>query len=194
MPHRRPAAAMLGATVATVAVAALPHTSGFGAGPSLTFAPAARLPLQFPAALLPRRCGLAASRSAALRCSLNAEREAVAVGTAGVMKNLSPSQARVELERLADSDRWEKDEVVRVLSSIQGAGGKPALFNSSAILFRKTAKGEVQMLTRGVIKPGTIDLNGDDDMEVLNQAFYATLFSSMVRTLSASILLTLPTH
>ena len=34
--------------------------------------------------------------------------------------------------------------------------------------------------TSGVIKEDTIDISGDDDIEVLNVSFYATLISSMI--------------
>ena len=148
---------------------------------------AARNPAAVSAARRLSHTQLLSRRPAGPRCALATEGQAVADGVAEAKVKLSPSQARFELERLAGSERWEKDAVVSVLSRIEREGGAQALFNSSAILFRKTTKGEVQMLTRGVIKPGTIDLNGDDDMEVLNQAFYATLLSSMVCAQNAGV-------
>ena len=45
--------------------------------------------------------------------------------------------------------------------------------------------GEVKMLTRGVIKEGTIDVTGEDDMQSLNFSFYSTLISSMILSLLA---------
>ena len=81
----------------------------------------------------------------------------------------TPAQARVELEALQRADLWQKAEVVKVLNGMQGVDGKATLFNSSTIMFRRITQNEIQMLTRGVIKPDTLDLNGDDDMEVLNQ-------------------------
>jgi len=120
-------------------------------------------------------------------------RRAVEVDTVGaameVSRAISPRQARQELEQLAENCRWEKAAVVGVLERIQGQGDAKPLFNSSAILFRRTTANEIQMLTRGTIKPGTIDLNGDDDMEVLNQAFYATLFTSMFLSTVAAVLI-----
>lgn len=104
-------------------------------------------------------------------------------------ESISPRQARELLEQLKRDDKWEKEAVLKVLNSMHGEGGAKPLFNSSAILFRRTSANEIQMLTRGVIKPNTIDLNGDDDMEVLNVAFYATLFSSMLLSTIASVLI-----
>ena len=75
----------------------------------------------------------------------------------------------MELEALQRADLWQKAEVVKVLNGMQGVDGKATLFNSSTIMFRRITQNEIQMLTRGVIKPATLDLNGDDDMEVLNQ-------------------------
>ena len=108
-------------------------------------------------------------------------------------KAISPGQAREKLEELQRKDAWEKDAVISVLNSMQGENGRGALFNSSSILFRRITQGEIRMLTRGVIKSDSIDLNGEDDMEVLNQAFYATLFSSMfLSTVAASVIPDLP--
>lgn len=152
-----------------------------------------------PAGLVARaRPGARCARAlGTLRPALVARRAVEVAGVDGATTEgrgaISPQQARRELEELARDGRWEKEEVVGVLQKMQARGEVKPLFNSSAILFRRTTANEIQMLTRGTIKPGTIDLNGDDDMEVLNQAFYATLFSSMfLSTVAATLIPDVP--
>jgi len=53
-------------------------------------------------------------------------------------KTLLPAQARQMLEQLVKDDKWEKNAVVEVLNAMQGEKGTGAMFNSSAILFRRT--------------------------------------------------------
>jgi len=144
-----------------------------------------------PAGLVARaRPGARCARAlGTLRPALVARRAVEVAGVDGATTEgrgaISPQQARRELEELARDGRWEKEEVVGVLQKMQARGEVKPLFNSSAILFRRTTANEIQMLTRGTIKPGTIDLNGDDDMEVLNQVGYLSLDAFLCATLYA---------
>jgi len=163
-----------------------PAVSGFALAPQLHAAPAANRHSRGVCVTHPT--WPSARPSTSLRCAVETSTSRTKEEECD-RKKLLPAQARQMLEQLAKEDKWEKNAVVEVLNAMQGEKGTGAMFNSSAILFRRTTRGEIQMLTRGVIKPNTIDLNGDDDMEVLNQAFYATLFSSMALSTVAAVVI-----
>jgi len=108
-------------------------------------------------------------------------------------KSLSPSQVKEELQFLAqNSERWNKEEVTAVLNRMKDSG-KKVKWDSVPVLYRRSTLSELRMLTRGTIKEDTIDLNGEDDMEVLNISFYATLISSMfLSTVAACVVPDVP--
>eukprot|EP00288_Rhodomonas_lens_P020469 CAMPEP_0177690788 /NCGR_PEP_ID=MMETSP0484_2-20121128/954_1 /TAXON_ID=354590 /ORGANISM="Rhodomonas lens, Strain RHODO" /LENGTH=399 /DNA_ID=CAMNT_0019201357 /DNA_START=17 /DNA_END=1216 /DNA_ORIENTATION=+ len=103
---------------------------------------------------------------------------------------ISPAEAKERLQKLQDADqdgdKWNKEEVTTVLDSMKD-GENGIVWNSVPMLYRRCTLNELRMLTRGTIKEGTLDLNGDDDMEVLNISFYATLISSMFLSTVAAV-------
>jgi len=102
---------------------------------------------------------------------------------------MSPREAMAQLAALQTADEWERDSVKEILDGMAGADGRKPLWGSVPVLFRKVSVQEVRMLTRGVIKDGALDLEGDDDMEMLNVSFFSTLFSAMFfSTVAATVI------
>lgn len=89
------------------------------------------------------------------------------------------------LKSLKDNDRYDFDSVVKEFDALRSAN-QIKLWSSVVPSFRRTSLGEVKMLTRGVIKEGTLDINGEDDMQTINFSFYGTLVSSMALSLLAA--------
>lgn len=204
--HKSAAFALLCAATAAPFASCFSATRCVGiAARRCTAEPCLRRPKCYSALSLPALSRNTKPRQSALsfRCSVDVEpakaNDLIALKVSddapGQSGTISPRQAREQLEMLAAEGRWEKAAVLQVLNSMHGNEGHSTrpLFNSSTILFRRTTANEIQMLTRGTIKPGTLDLNGDDDMEVLNQAFYATLFSAMfLSTVAATVIPDVP--
>jgi len=127
-------------------------------------------------------------------CSLVSDETATVDVTSTATNSISPQEAKVQLQALHDGDKWNKEEVTAVLDRMKAnCETSRVLWNSVPILYRRSSLNELRMLTRGLIKEGTIDLNGEDDMEVLNISFYTTLISSMLlSTVAACVIPDMP--
>ncbi len=88
------------------------------------------------------------------------------------------------LQFLKDNDRYDYESISNEFAKMKAAN-QITLWDSVPSSFRRVSLGEVRMLTRGVIKEGTIDVTGEDDMQSLNFSFYSTLISSMILSLLA---------
>jgi hypothetical protein len=88
------------------------------------------------------------------------------------------------LKLLKDNENYDYESISSEFSKLKEAN-QIKLWDSVSPTFRRVSLGEVKMLTRGVIKEGTIDVTGEDDMQTLNFSFYSTLISSMTLSLLA---------
>ena len=88
------------------------------------------------------------------------------------------------LNMLRENDDYCFDTVCHELDEMKTMN-QLRLWRSVQPSFRRTTLGEVKMLTRGIIKEGTLDINGDDDMQTISVSFYSTLLSSMALSLLA---------
>jgi hypothetical protein len=103
----------------------------------------------------------------------------------GDSEPLTADKIEKRLKSLKDNDRYDFDSVVKEFDALRSAN-QIKLWSSVVPSFRRTSLGEVKMLTRGVIKEGTLDINGEDDMQTINFSFYGTLVSSMALSLLAA--------
>jgi hypothetical protein len=113
---------------------------------------------------------------------------------AGASVDLAPNEQTAEiltaekierrLQFLKDNDKYDYESISDEFAKMKAAK-QIMLWDSVPSSFRRVSLGEVRMLTRGVIKEGTIDVTGEDDMQTLNFSFYSTLISSMVLSLLA---------
>ena len=105
--------------------------------------------------------------------------------SAGAKETLSASTIENRLKALKDNDNYNFDSVCKEFAAMKSAN-QIKLWSSVVPSFRRASLGEVRMLTRGVIKENTFDLNGEDDMQTINFSFYGTLVSSMALSLLAA--------
>ena len=112
-----------------------PAVSGFALAPRLHAAPAANRHSHGVCVTHPT--WPSARPSTSLRCAVETSTSRMK-GDECDRKTLLPAQARQMLEQLVKDDKWEKNAVVEVLNAMQGEKGTGAMFNSSAILFRRT--------------------------------------------------------
>eukprot|EP00960_Hanusia_phi_P078116 768782-Hanusia_phi.AAC.16 len=130
--------------------------------------------------LQPPRCRCLPIRRIAPRtCKTRLEMQAVTDERAEFEGARTMEEGMKMLGKLEKSESWSKDDVVRTLDSLK-AGAHLSMWDSVPSLYRRVSVGEVRLLTRGLVKEGTFDLSGNNDLEILNVSFYTTLLSSML--------------
>ena len=97
---------------------------------------------------------------------------------------LTADMVEGRLKQLKDNEKYDYESICNEFAKMKAAN-QIKLWDSVSPSFRRVSLGEVRMLTRGVIKDGTIDVTGEDDMQTLNFSFYSTLISSMTLSLLA---------
>ena len=101
-----------------------------------------------------------------------------------ITETLTAEMIEQRLQLLKENDKYDYESICQEFAKMKAAN-QIRIWDSVPSTFRRVSLGEVRMLTRGVIKEGTIDVTGEDDMQTLNFSFYSTLISSMILSLLA---------